>query len=81
MSIAIPSLEATCHSSEWLVEPHWINRNQRKKKVEKHVIEIATQCTFAASATGIDPIENSIQNTNLYQKFMNVMSDSITRKD
>lgn len=24
MSIAIPSLEATCHSSEWLVEPHYI---------------------------------------------------------
>ena len=45
---------------------YWINRNQRKKKAEKHVIEIATQCTFAASATGIDPIENSIQNTKLY---------------
>ena len=81
VTIAIPLLEATCHSSEWLVEPHWINRNQRKKKAEKHVIEIATQCRFAASATGIDPIENSIQNTNLYQKFMNVMSDVITRKD
>ncbi|WP_055159170.1 hypothetical protein [Anaerostipes hadrus] len=26
MSIAIPSLETTCHSSEWLVEPHHVVR-------------------------------------------------------
>ena len=45
---------------------YWINRNQRKKKAEKHVIEIATQCTIAANATGIEPIENTIQKTNLY---------------
>ena len=47
---------------------YWINRNQRKKKAEKHVIEIATQCTFAASATGIDPIER-IQSYTMIASF------------
>ena len=31
MSIAIPPLEATCHSSEWLVEPHLQSRYKVKK--------------------------------------------------
>lgn len=45
---------------------YWVNRNQRKKKAEKHVLEVAVKCAVIACAGGVDPIKNSIQNTRLY---------------
>lgn len=62
---------------------YWINRNHRKKKAEKHVQEIAMQCTLAASATGVNPIENSIQNTRLYDDniFSHVVKRPMTTKE
>ena len=60
-----------------------INRDHRKKKAEKHVQEIAMQCTLAASATGVNLIENSIQNTRLYDDniFSHVVKRPMTTKE